>query len=170
LDAAARGKFAAVLVWKLDRFSRDDSFLGGVLMIGELDRFGVALLSHQQTWIDTAGPFRNVFVQLSITLAAEERRTLIERTKRGIDRARREGTRSGKAIGRPRAQASAALLARAAQLRRLNPDRGWRYVVGMLEAGGFANVPNHATLCRLCTKAYPDLPRGEPGWGRHSTF
>jgi hypothetical protein len=50
------------------------------------------------------------------------------------------------------------------------PDMGWREIARTLIGEGFENVPNHATLCRLCTKAYPDLPRGEPGWGRHSTF
>lgn len=167
LDAAARGKFSAVFVWRLDRFSRDDSFHGGALLLGELDRFGVALLSHQQTWLDTSGPFRNALVQFALCLAADERRTLIERTKRGIERARREGTKSGKPIGRAPAQASKALLARAAQLR--EPERAgeqpapWRYVADRLAREGFENVPNHATLGRLCTKAYPGLPRVPPG-------
>ena len=100
LQAAARGRFKAVFVWRLDRLSRDDTFRGGLQMIGELDRFGVALLSHGETWIDTAGPFRSVLVQISLTLAAEERRVLIDRTKAGIARARVKGTRSGRPIGR----------------------------------------------------------------------
>lgn len=161
MNAAARGKFSAVFVWSLDRFSRDDSFHGGALMLGDLDRFGVALLSHQQTWMDTSGPFRTGLVQFALCMAADERKKLIERTKRGIDRARREGTRSGKSIGRQPAQASTALLARARALRLASLDAppSWREIAGQLGADGFVNVPNHATLGRLCTKAYPDLPR-----------
>ena len=106
LQAAARGRFKAVFVWRLDRLSRDDTFRGGLQMIGELDRFGVALLSHGETWIDTAGPFRSVLVQISLTLAAEERRVLIERTRAGIARAKAAGVH----CGRPRVLVTAALL------------------------------------------------------------
>jgi DNA invertase Pin-like site-specific DNA recombinase len=169
MDAAARGKFEAVFIWRLDRLSRDDTAYGGALLLADLDRFNVATLSHQQTWLDTAGPFRTPLVQFAFSMAADERKTLIDRTKRGIARARREG----KVIGRPPALASAALLGRARELRA--PERGlgeppatWRYVARQLAKEGFANVPNFATLARLCTKTYPDTPRGTPGWVRSS--
>lgn len=44
---ASRGRIRAVFVWALDRFSRDDSFIGGVLMIGELDHYRCALISSR---------------------------------------------------------------------------------------------------------------------------
>jgi DNA invertase Pin-like site-specific DNA recombinase len=94
---AARGQFQAVLVWALDRFSRDGSFTGGLRMVGELDRFRVALLSHEETYIDTAGPFREPLVALALKLAEGERHKLIERTKAGLARAKA----SGKRLGRP---------------------------------------------------------------------
>jgi DNA invertase Pin-like site-specific DNA recombinase len=148
LDAAARGEFVAVLVWSLDRISRDDTFSGGLLLIGELDRFNVAVLSHQQTWVDTAGPFRGVFVQLSITLGAEWRRNMIEATKRGIAAARKNGTKSGKPHGRPRAETSDALLDAAQEWhRRLG---SWRQAARRVEKDGFQNVPSFATLARRC--------------------
>jgi len=155
LDDAARGKFRAVFVWRLDRLSRDDTFRGGLMFLSELDRFGVAVLSHQETWIDSAGPFRAVLVQISLTLAAEERRTLIARTKAGIARARAQG----KHVGRPRAQMSEALIARAVELRAgapiapgrpSVPGRTWRDVRALLAAEGFAGVPSHPTLARAC--------------------
>ncbi len=142
MTAAARGRFRAIFVWALDRFSRDDSFLGGLLMVGELDRYGVALLSHQETWVDTAGPFRSVFVHISMKLAASERRRLIERTKAGIARARAEGTH----VGRPKALASDPLLDAAEDLRRRG--LGWRSVAKLL-SGSYANVPSFPTLARL---------------------
>lgn len=144
LQAAARGRFKAVFVWRLDRLSRDDTFRGGLQMIGELDRFGVALLSHGETWIDTAGPFRSVLVQISLTLASEERRVLIVRTKAGIARAKAAGVH----CGRPAAKASAALLDSAAEwYRRLH---SWRKVESRVRAEGFQGVPSYATLARLC--------------------
>lgn len=162
LQAAARGRFKAVFVWRLDRLSRDDTFRGGLQMIGELDRFGVALLSHGETWIDTAGPFRSVLVQISLTLAAEERRVLVTRTKAGIARAKAAGVH----CGRPRADLSRALVDRAVFLRARFDQRGpefaprllvrpWRRVLAILRAEGFANLPSHATLARAaiaCTK------------------
>lgn len=143
LQAAARGRFKAVFVWRLDRLSRDDTFRGGLQMIGELDRFGVALLSHGETWIDTAGPFRSVLVQISLTLAAEERRVLITRTNAGIARAKAAGVH----CGRPRLEVSGALLDAAAEwYRRLG---SWRKVPGGLRRDGFQRVPSYATIARL---------------------
>ncbi len=155
LQAAARGRFKAVFVWRLDRLSRDDTFRGGLQMIGELDRFGVALLSHGETWIDTAGPFRSVLVQISLTLAAEERRVLIERTKAGMARAKAAGVH----CGRPRVSLSPALVARGIELRTaadLGWKRSWRAVQAGLEAEGYQNVPSLPTLVRACTKGRPE--------------
>jgi putative DNA-invertase from lambdoid prophage Rac len=91
------GKVGAVVVWALDRLSRQGA--GPVLnMVGELDRCGVALVSVREPWLDTSGPFRDVIVAFAATMAKMERARLIERTRAGIDRARREG----KALGRPR--------------------------------------------------------------------
>lgn len=164
LQAAARGRFKAVFVWRLDRLSRDDTFRGGLQMIGELDRFGVALLSHGETWIDTAGPFRSVLVQISLTLASEERRVLIVRTKAGIARAKAAGVH----CGRPRALLSDAMLAAARAAKQTGTfhrehakggprwrELSWREVRTALRASGFENVPSHATIARACTKPSP---------------
>lgn len=145
LDAAARGRFRAVLVWRLDRLSRDDSFYGGAMVVADLDRFNIGVLSHQQTWIDTTGPLRNVFVQFAFALAADERSTLIRRTKAGLERARA----AGKRLGRPRAELSNAMLDAAAEWYRRT--RSWRRVERRLRMDeGFANVPSYATLARAC--------------------
>jgi DNA invertase Pin-like site-specific DNA recombinase len=71
MTAAARGKFRAAFVWALDRFSRDGSFTGGLLMVGELDRYRTALLSYSETWLDTAGPFREPLVAIALKLAEQ---------------------------------------------------------------------------------------------------
>lgn len=170
LQAAARGRFKAVFVWRLDRLSRDDTFRGGLTMIAELDRFNVALLSHQETWIDTAGPFRMVFVQISLTLAAEERRVLITRTKAGIARARVKGTKSGRPIGVPPAEFSDDALCWAAA--RVRNGMSWRAAWAGLEASGDLRaypsgkragaLPSVAALYRACTKGYPDLLPATP--------
>jgi len=102
LDDARSGRLGAVVVWALDRLSRQGA--GPVLnMVGELDRCGVALVSVREPWLDTSGPFRDVIVAFAATMAKMERARLIERTTAGLARAARTGTRSGKPIGRPRA-------------------------------------------------------------------
>jgi putative DNA-invertase from lambdoid prophage Rac len=96
-DAKA-GKAEVLAFWALDRLSREGA--GPVLnLVHELARVGVKLVSIRESWLDTSGPFGDVLVAFAATMARLERERLIERTRAGIDRARREG----KAIGRPRA-------------------------------------------------------------------
>lgn len=96
-DAAlARRPFDLVLVWSLDRFSRE-----GVLQthqhLAELDRLGVGFSSYTEPYIDTAGIFRDVIISLLASLAAQERQRHIERVKAGLARAKSQGKIFGRA-------------------------------------------------------------------------
>jgi len=51
-----------------------------------------------QAWLDTSGPVRPLLVAIFGWVAEQERARLIERTKAGLERARRQGKR----LGRPR--------------------------------------------------------------------
>jgi len=112
MDAARRGEIAGVVVWSLSRLHR--SMARTVRDVLELDRLGVAVVSHRETWLDTTGPARGLLVAIFGWLFEQERAELIARTRAGLDRARRTGTRSGRPIGRPRA--SRVLLHAAADL------------------------------------------------------
>ncbi len=103
---AARAQ--AVVVWALDRLHR--SMTGAINMVLECDRLGVPVISVREGWLDTGGPIRPLLVAIFGWVAQQERERLIERTKAGIERARREGT----PIGRP--PASRILLHGAADL------------------------------------------------------
>ncbi len=83
-EASARGQIRALLVWAIDRLSRDDSFLGGVREIGTFDHHGCAVLSHEETFIDSSGPFRSVLVQFALRMAAEERKRKGSRTREAV--------------------------------------------------------------------------------------
>jgi len=96
LDARA-GRLGALVVWALDRLDR--SHLGCMARVAELDRLGVLVVSVRETWLDTSGPARSLLVSVFAWAAEQERARLIERTRAGLDRARREGKR----LGRPRA-------------------------------------------------------------------
>lgn len=97
LSDAKAGRVQAVLVWALDRVHR--SMQGAVNDVLELDRLGVRVLSVREPWLDTSGPVRGLLVAIFGWVAEQERARLIERTKAGLDRARKQGKR----LGRPRA-------------------------------------------------------------------
>lgn len=96
MEAARRGEVVAVVVWSLSRLHR--SMARTVRDVLELDRLGVAVVSHRETWLDTSGPARGLLVAIFGWLYEQERAELVARTRAGLDRARRQG----KAIGRPR--------------------------------------------------------------------
>ncbi len=95
-DARA-GRVRAILVWALDRLHR--SMVGAIQTVLECDRLGVPVISVREPWLDTAGPVRPLLIAIFGWVAEQERARLIERTKAGLERARRQGKR----LGRPRA-------------------------------------------------------------------
>lgn len=108
LAAARRGEVRVVATVALDRLGR--SMLGILKTVDELAQVGCAVVSLRESWMDTAGPLRDVLTALVGWLAQEERRILIARTHEGLARARRQGKR----LGRP--PASSILLSGAADL------------------------------------------------------
>jgi DNA invertase Pin-like site-specific DNA recombinase len=89
------GRVNAVAVWALDRLHR--SMTGAIGTVLEFDRLGVPVLSVREGWLDTSGPVRPLLVAIFGWVAEQERSRLIERTKAGVERARR----AGKRLGRP---------------------------------------------------------------------
>jgi putative DNA-invertase from lambdoid prophage Rac len=87
------GRVQAVAVWALDRLHRS---MVGIQTVLELDRLGVPVLSVREGWLDTSGPVRPLLVAIFGWVAEQERTRLIERTKAGLERARREGKRLGR--------------------------------------------------------------------------
>ena len=71
---------------------------GNLQAVLELDRIGVQVVRVRQPWLDTSGPVRSLLIAIFDWVSEQERNRLIERTKVGLDRARREGKR----IGRPK--------------------------------------------------------------------
>jgi putative DNA-invertase from lambdoid prophage Rac len=98
MDAARRGKLDAVLVWKLDRFGRSALDLLG--NIEELERCGVRFIAVTQG-IDVqpnGDPMSRLILTVLAGVAQFERSLIVERTRLGLDKARRNGRR----LGRPR--------------------------------------------------------------------
>lgn len=95
--AAHGGKFDAVIVWSLDRLGR--SMVGNIRTVVEFDRLGVEVISVQEPWMDTtAAPgVRDLLLAIFSWVAEQERLRISERTKAGLERARKKGR-----LGRPR--------------------------------------------------------------------
>jgi putative DNA-invertase from lambdoid prophage Rac len=93
---AKRGKFSVLVVWALDRFGR--SMVRNLSDVLELDRIGVTVVSVRESWLDTGGPVRSLLIAIFSWVAEQERARLVERTKAGLESARRRGAK----IGRPR--------------------------------------------------------------------
>ena len=99
LADAERGKFKKLLVWSLDRFSREgiNNCLG---YLERLRKAGVTLRSLQESWLNTEDKgVGNLLIAIFSWVAAQERERIIERTRAGLDRVRREGRRLGRPPG-----------------------------------------------------------------------
>jgi DNA invertase Pin-like site-specific DNA recombinase len=104
-EDASRRKFDLVLFWALDRFTRE-GVLETLNHLQRLSAWGVGWRSYQEAYFDSCGPFKDVVVSLMATLAKQERLRISERTKAGLQRARR----AGKTLGRPRVDVDTAKL------------------------------------------------------------
>jgi putative DNA-invertase from lambdoid prophage Rac len=98
---ARRRRFDAVLVYKLDRFGR--SLLHCIAGIQELQSLGIRFVAVTQG-IDTdeSNPASKLLMHILAAVAQFERELIRERVSAGIKTAKARGTRSGRAIGRPR--------------------------------------------------------------------
>jgi DNA invertase Pin-like site-specific DNA recombinase len=96
--AAARREFDLLLVWSLDRFSRE----GMAATIGHLQRLashGVGFRSFTEEHLSTENELvRNILLATLASLAKLEREKISQRTKAGLERARANGM----VLGRPK--------------------------------------------------------------------
>ena len=96
---AVRRRFDIVMAWSVDRLGRSVQDL--VSFLNEIHASGVNLYLHQQG-LDTTTPSGRAMFQMMGVFAEFERAIIRERVVSGMARAKASGTKSGKAIGRPR--------------------------------------------------------------------
>lgn len=97
LNDADKRAFDLLLIWALDRFSREgiSNTLG---YLERLKRNGVAVKSLQETWLDTRDDgVGQLLLAVFSWVASQERKRIRERTLAGLKRARE----AGKQLGRP---------------------------------------------------------------------
>ena len=95
MDDAAKRKFKAVVVFKLDRTFRSVKHMHDTLHTWEL--LGIAFKSQREQF-DTSTPVGRLMLNMLAALAEFELELIRERVKAGMERARRQGKR----IGRPK--------------------------------------------------------------------
>jgi len=96
LSDAHTSRFTHLLIWALDRLSRE----GIIKLAGYLELLkgrGVRVRSFQESWLDTSGPVSDLLIAIFAWVAQQERIRLGERVKAGLERAKK----NGKTLGRP---------------------------------------------------------------------
>ena len=95
---ARRRKFQAVLVWALDRLSREGA-LAILSLVNSLSVCGVKVLSYQESWTEAPGELAELLYALTGWVARMESQRRSERTKAGLARVKAQGKRLGRPPG-----------------------------------------------------------------------
>lgn len=133
VDAGDPGReWSHVLVWALDRWSREPSFVKAVGSIEELEAQGISWHSFKEPQLDTgsgdaANLTRDLLRGILSTIATFEARRRSDRTRVSMQEIKsgRRPTRSGRPVGRPR-RVTPELVAKAEALRK--QDLRWAEV------------------------------------------
>jgi DNA invertase Pin-like site-specific DNA recombinase len=141
-DASQR-RFDLLLVWALDRLTREgvpETFD----YIKRLASHGVQFVSFTEEHFRTTGPAGELMIAVAAWIAKQERMRIFERVRAGLSRARAQGTRSGKPVGRPRVVFDRG---KAVELR--NARKSWREIARECGVGV-------TTVRRACRSVVPD--------------
>lgn len=122
-----RGRVRAVAVVALDRLAR--SARTCLRFFEDADRWGVQVVSLRESWSESDRALRDLIIHVLSFAAELEVSALRERTRAGMKRAREKGTKSGRAIGRPRLSsiqlgAAAGMVQAGASLRKASTECG----------------------------------------------
>jgi len=99
LTGAHRREFDVLLIWSLDRLTREG--IGPMIRyMDQLRAGGIRVLSHQEPWVDTASPVWDLLLAVFAWVAQQERQRTGERVRAGQARARAQGVHIGR---KPRA-------------------------------------------------------------------
>ena len=99
-EDADRRKFDLLLIWSLDRLSREgiSNTLG---YLERLKRNGIAIKSLQESWLDTRDEgLGQLLLAIFSWVAQQERKRIVERTKAGLERAKKQGKKLGRPAGK----------------------------------------------------------------------
>ena len=90
--------FDIVIFWDLSRFSRAGT-LFTLQKLKELENLNIQWDSYQEPYFKSVGQFKDVVLSVVATVAKLEREKISERTKAGLENAKRKGRYPGRPIG-----------------------------------------------------------------------
>jgi DNA invertase Pin-like site-specific DNA recombinase len=93
-DASQR-RFDLLLFWALDRLSRE-GVLQTLNYLNRLTGYGCNYRSFTEQYFDSCGIFKDAVIAIMATVARQERIRISERTKAGLENARRKGIPLGR--------------------------------------------------------------------------
>jgi len=96
LEDARRSRFDVLVVWSMDRFSREGEWSVSRVMAA-LQDWNVRFYSYNEPFLDTTGPFAGFLIPLFAWLARQESVRKGKAVRLGMEKARSKG----KKIGRP---------------------------------------------------------------------
>lgn len=96
LSDVSKGKIKAVIVYKLDRLTRDAHT--AIDLVLKFDKLGVEFISVTQPMFQPGTPFRHAIIAIFAELAQMERQMIVDRVKAGLDAARKRGVKLGAPI------------------------------------------------------------------------
>ncbi len=91
-------RFEAVLVWALDRLSREGP-LAILTLVNRLKNCGVRIISYQESWSEAPGELAELLYAIVGWVARMESQRRSERTMAGLARVRAQGKRLGRPPG-----------------------------------------------------------------------
>ena len=98
MDDARKGRFDVLLVWSLDRLSRQGP-LPTLEIMHSLGRHGVQIFSYMEQWTEATGELRDLLISIVGWVAKMESNRRSERTKAGLARAVASGRKLGRPVG-----------------------------------------------------------------------
>jgi DNA invertase Pin-like site-specific DNA recombinase len=109
----------------------------------------VGYRSFTEGYLDSCGMFKDAIIAILGVIAKQERVRISERVRAGLSRARAQGTRSGKPVGRPRA-----IFRRDQVMELRDQGKSWRQIAAECHAG----VTTVRRACRSVTD-HADKPK-----------
>jgi putative DNA-invertase from lambdoid prophage Rac len=98
LDDAWKGEFEVIVVWALDRISRNGA--EDVLrLIRQFRERGCVLLSVQESWLNTTPEIQDVLVAFAGWMGQQESKRRSERIRAGLERRKAQGLPVGRQPG-----------------------------------------------------------------------
>ncbi len=98
MDDAYRGEFECLVVWALDRLTREGAE-GLLRILREFRERGCSVVSVQEAWLNTAPQIQDVMVSFAGWMAEQESARRSERIKAGLARRRAQGKPVGRREG-----------------------------------------------------------------------